>query len=502
MFTGVPFTISKSRIVIILLIFSIPLFFLNIHSAHSQGGDDYAHYINEARNIAHGQPFYKTNFVFNNYNNSYSPPQYPPGFPLLLAPVVKIWGIAIQPMCYFNTVIAAMLLFVFFAFFRKYMSVPAALCMAVVITYSGFMIELKQSVLSDVPGLFFVMLYLVTRNAERMKWQRIIALAFFATMAILIRTQAILLVAAELIYFTALIFKELYTSRQFPIRTISKSPSLLIISGTILLLFLVNKFIFYCPNSTTGFYVDFIKSISDKGVLTIIRDNINAFLASIREFFHYNTDSGIRTAIVTIMESAGLVFGILGFMISITKRLSFDDIFFVLVCGMMLWYPIHDSRYFLPAVAILYYYCYVAFAKIIPAITSISPRKIGLALTIVYLFAGFRYVASTTHQPQGYVPAPGDQQAFDYISKHVNDSDIIISTRPRQLTLYTNKRCMMYAWKYPPEINKRINDSMHVKYLLFTKGLLEEHYNSYMHTVQHPVDSVNIAEGYTLYTLR
>ena len=63
-------------------------------------GDDYAQYIKEASNIAHGIPYYRSNYIFNPLNPDYAPPAYPPGFPLLLAPVVNVFGIAIRPMLY------------------------------------------------------------------------------------------------------------------------------------------------------------------------------------------------------------------------------------------------------------------------------------------------------------------------------------------------------------------------------------------------------------------
>ncbi len=89
----------------VLLLVSLPLFFLNIHDVHLWG-DDFAQYIREAQNIANGKPYYQSGYIFNPYNTVYAPAQYPPGFPLLLAPVVKIWGLSIRAMCYFNSVIA------------------------------------------------------------------------------------------------------------------------------------------------------------------------------------------------------------------------------------------------------------------------------------------------------------------------------------------------------------------------------------------------------------
>ncbi len=493
--------IRKNLPLLFLLLFSVPLFFHNIQDTHSPGGDDYAQYIKEAQNIATGKPYYQSNYVFNKYNNCYSPPQYPPGFPLMLAPVVKYWGIAIRPMCYFNTVIAVFILFALFFYFRKYMSAFAAVCLAIVISYSQSMMDLKQEVLSDETSMLFVLLYLIARNAKTFGWQRITWLVLLATMAIFIRTQCVLLLFAELVFLCIAIVKSSVKEKKFSLKPALGIPSLFVVAGCFLLTFLLNKILFYCPTSAAGFYVDFLKITLQKGLPSIVRDNASALLTSITAFFHYDTDHGLRTVIVTLMESAGLVFCCLGFFISATRRLCFDDIFFVFVCAMVLYYPIHDPRYFLPVMPVVFYYCYVALAKIVPVVTDIRPRYVALLLTFTSLFAGMRYLRTTTLPPFGYVPEPKDQQAFSYIVAHVSDSDIIICSRPRLTTLYTNKRCMIHAWQYSMDVNKKVFDSVHAKYLLLN-GIVDDYYKAYLYGYEHPTDSVTIAPGYMLYTLR
>ncbi len=486
---------------LVLLLFSIFLFFHNIHNTHSTGGDDYALYIKEAQNIAHGKPYYQSNYVFNKYNNYYSPPQYPPGFPLMLAPVVRYCGIEIRPMCYFNTVIAAFILFGLYFYFRRYASIVAALCLAIVISYSQSLMDLKQSVLSDAPALLFVLLYLIARTADSFSWRRIALLILFSTMATLIRTQSILLLVAEAIFLLRSLGKQFAKEKRFNLRYTLRSPSLAVIAGSVLLTVLLNKTIFYCPTSAAGFYVDFLKSILQKGIPTIIRDNSSAFLADITNLFHYDTDHGLRTAIVTVIESTGLICCILGFIMSVTKRLAFDDIFFVLVCGLVLYYPIHDPRYFFPVIPIVFYYCYLALVTVRPLVTTLKPRYVALALSFIYLFSGTLYLRSTTKPPFGYAPELKDKQAFNYLSQHVSDSDIIITSRPRLVTLYTNKRCIIHAWQYPYDVNKRVFDSLHVKYLLLN-GIVDDYYLKYLHHYEHPKDSLLLAPGYVLYTLR
>ena len=482
------------------MLLAIPLFFLNVHEGHSWGGDDYALYIKEAENISKGIPFYKTGFVFYTRNICFSPPQYPPGFPLLLAPIVKIWGLSIKPMCYFNTVLLLGLMLTLMAWFRKQMGVVSAICLALLIGYSGIMVDIKQCIWSDLPCLLFVMLYLLFRRSEVFKPSRIALLIILSTMAVMIRTQAILLVGAEVLLLIYHAGRALYLRK--PINKAILLPGAYIALGMPVLLYVVNRFIFYTPLSAGGFYLNYLKDVSHTGILEICRNNVNFLVQTIYGFFYYETDSGFRTVMVSIMQSAGLICTLIGFAISVRRGLKIEDLFFCLMIGLMLYYPIHDSRYFLPAIAIVYYYCYLALQKILPALTSIPTRKIGIAITVVCLVTGFKYLKSTTNPPIGYVPAAKDYQAFRYIQDHVGDSELVLFSRPRFLTLYTNKRCMVQAWLLPMEENHKLFDSMHVKYALTVKGLADGFNNHYLAEVQHPIDSVIIAEGYTLYRMR
>ena len=496
------FFIKKSLPLICLTLLSVPLFFLNIHNGHSPGGDDYAQYIKEAQNIANGKHFYLTNYVFNPYNNCYSPPQYPPGFPLLLAPVVKIWGLNIRAMCYFNTIIAVCLLFCFYVYFRKYTGGLAAVCLSAIISYSGMMIDMKQSVLADEPCLLFVMIYLILRGARTHNWLSILLLGICGAMAILMRTQSILLLFAEALFVGISLIKERIAEKKWRMGLILKAPSAYVIFYSLALVVFVNKVVFYCPTSAFGFYVEFLKITLQKGMASIVRDNINFLLQALTGFFHYDTENSIRTAIVTTIENSGFVLCFSGFFISVARRLAFDDLFFILLCGLMLYYPIHDARYFLPAIAIVFYYCYAALAKVLPAITGIKPRYIALLVTGIYFFAGLRYLKGTTKPPYGYVPEQKDLRAFEYISSHVNDTELVICARPRLVTLYTNKRCMIHAWQYPMATNRKIFDSMNARYLLIISGIAEDYYRTYLGQYQHPLDSANIGGGYTLYKIR
>ena len=267
---------------LVLLLFSIPLFFINIHNVHSWG-DDFAQYIKEAQNIAAGKPYYQSNYIFNKYNSIYSPPQYPPGFPLLLAPIVKFWGLSFVAMCYFNSFLTACLLFALFVYFKKRnASVTASACLAIITTYSHYILDLKGTVLADIPCMLFITLYLGYREAATYSWKRIILLVVFAVMAIQVRSQAIFLLPAEALFLLFSILKSSMKDRRLAVKRALILPSLLIIPGVLLINLFLDKVIFYTPLSTTSFYNDFFHMsqnvlLSEDGLNQI---NVLALLSS------------------------------------------------------------------------------------------------------------------------------------------------------------------------------------------------------------------------------
>ena len=486
---------------LLLVLLAMPLFYLNVHEQHTWGGDDYALYIKEADNISKGLPFYKTNFVFYDRNITYSPPQYPPGFPLLLAPVVKLWGLAIKPMLCWLTAMVVAFMFATFTWLRKRgVGDIAALCMCLLLGYSWLVVDAKDQVLSDIPCLLFTMLYFANRRADRYSWGRIVALVLLAEMAMLIRTQSVLILAAEVLFVS---YTMLYGLARH--RRLDKSrlfPALYIVPGVLVLNFILSRTVFYVPSAASSFYANYLRSALQEGIITRFRNSVNFVMEVLNGCFYYPTDSGFRTAMVTIMKGAGLSLSLLGMGLSIRRRLAVDDIFFVLMLVMMLYYPIHDKRYFLPAIAIVYYYCYYALKTLLPAVTTIKPRTVGLVLTGTILFAGLKYLKETTAPKVGYVPGDNDRKAFAYLATHVADNELVLFSRPRFLTLYTNKRSMVQAWLLPMAQNRQIFDSMQVKYALTVKGLADDFNNHYLHEVQQPLDSAVIADGYTLYRLK
>ncbi|MBI5366174.1 MAG: hypothetical protein HZA54_03980, partial [Planctomycetes bacterium] len=61
-------------------------------------GDDFAQYVRHAANLAAGRPYRETTWVPNPAYPGLGPAAYPPGYPLLLAPLVARSGTDLEPL--------------------------------------------------------------------------------------------------------------------------------------------------------------------------------------------------------------------------------------------------------------------------------------------------------------------------------------------------------------------------------------------------------------------
>ncbi|NCX96819.1 MAG: hypothetical protein EBX41_10550, partial [Chitinophagia bacterium] len=237
----------------LLLLLGVPLFFFQIFEKHSGGGDDYALYLTEARNIAQGIPFYKTHYIFNESNISYSPPQYPPGYPLLIAPIIGKLGLNIQAICYFNSALCLLLLLCFYTYFRRFTGTIYAVFLSLLITYGGEMIYMKQFALADLPALLCCMGYILVRRNDIFSIPHILLAAFLAGYAILIRTQSVLIVGAEIVYWVGQVIYALI-QRLNIVNKVLHVPVIISVGAFTVYLFF-SKLIFPVPHTADGFYI-------------------------------------------------------------------------------------------------------------------------------------------------------------------------------------------------------------------------------------------------------
>jgi 4-amino-4-deoxy-L-arabinose transferase-like glycosyltransferase len=122
-------------------------------------GDDFAQYIGHARNLVEGRPYADTGYIYNPAFPTMGPRTYPPVFPLLLAPVYRVFGLDLfsfkaEMILFFTGFLA-----VFCALFRRELPLPYVLSIIVLLAINPYLWDYKDRVMSEYPFLFF--LYLV-----------------------------------------------------------------------------------------------------------------------------------------------------------------------------------------------------------------------------------------------------------------------------------------------------------------------------------------------------
>lgn len=134
-------------------------------------GDDFAQYIQQALNLATGRPMLENSYIYNPNFPDLGPRAYPPGFPLLLAPVVKLAGIDLKALKIVGVVCFSLALL---AIFRLLFPIlPFAYCVAVTaaLGFTPFLWNSKDNITSDIPFVFFLYVaLLLLQECELRRW--------------------------------------------------------------------------------------------------------------------------------------------------------------------------------------------------------------------------------------------------------------------------------------------------------------------------------------------
>src|SRR5262249_35856259 len=132
-------------------------------------GDDFALYIAHARNVVEGQTYTETGFVFNPADPWYSPRAYPPGFPILLAPLYALRGLDLQA---FKTLVTGSLLLslpLMALLLSRTHGWDIGLATATLFALSPQVWDFQQYILPDIPFLLLsiVVLLVLERRASQ-----------------------------------------------------------------------------------------------------------------------------------------------------------------------------------------------------------------------------------------------------------------------------------------------------------------------------------------------
>jgi hypothetical protein len=165
-------------------------------------GDDWAQYLNHARNLATGRPYADTGYIFNPNEPHVGPPSYSPGLPLLLTPIVKVWGLDVIALKSVSLVCMAAAILMTFMLFRGPLGAGAAAGASLLFGLHEFSWSLRDSIVSEPPYILWTLiaLYLASRAVHNRGIATSVLCGLFAYAAFATRPIGIALIIAVVAY--------------------------------------------------------------------------------------------------------------------------------------------------------------------------------------------------------------------------------------------------------------------------------------------------------------
>lgn len=421
---------------LVVLFLAVNLF--TLHDGHTWG-DDFAQLIRHSQNLLDGKP-YASRILVEPWVIS------PPGFPLLMAPLVKFFGVNFKVLKLLN--IGFWLGFVWFLYLlmHRRLGEDRALLGAAVFLFSPCFFTYKQNILSDIPFLFFTIaaIYCWVRYFEgppaagkpRSFW---LACALALTgYAYLVRLAGLVLFAAVLIY---IFLKEKDKRALWPV------------GGGLLALHLVQKifgvgvaaYLKGGPETIGEWAIVGFKNISYV-FKTIISFFIPPYIPTVVSFPLYPfLNLAMDIAAPLLFLAAVVVCGIRIF----RKSIAFADLFFILYLLSVVFWPVEGGiRYVLPIVGLVF----------ISIIAVLNFGKVSQVILIVLLLHNVFNIATYLNYNEDDISKKEVRELTQWMKEHTAPEENFMFFRARALGLLTDR--LGAPASMPPEDARGFKDRL------------------------------------------
>jgi hypothetical protein len=413
-----------------IIVLLLPLFFINIKSTHDWG-DDFAQYLQQAKNITEEKSLNETGYIFNE-DFFIGPKAYPAGFPLLLAPLVNNVGFDIKILNLYMSLFWFLSCMMGFLILRKHVSFLSAICITLIIGYNPQMINFKTEVLSDYPYTFFSLLCLY--------------LMYFRTSITTVLITGILLgLLAHIrsigmviwIVFILLFLEQFYSKALSPKQTIR-----LISNGTIamLLVYFGIRISFPANTNYPGLFETENLWNNWHKQLSYNADKLFMF------FRWFNMDNYFYIGVIS--ASSFIAFSILGYINALRKHfLKPLTLYFTLYLLVIISFKLGDTglRFMFPLLFLFFVFTASGLKKTLLAF-DINLNLAKWVITTLVLFSYYFEIRTIIEKTDTAYEGPNKQEAqetYEFINTNLKPESVIHFDKPRALALYTN--CKSFA---------------------------------------------------------
>ena len=438
---------KRGNFLITILIIIIGAFYtITIRDGHNWGGD-FALYISHAKNIAMGNPYSDTNYIYNQNYEILSPRQYPPVFPIFLSIVYKIYGFDLFHMKMMNIIAFLLSIYVYYYTIKKYAGENIALFCSATFAFMPYIWQFKDNILSEYIFTLFSICALglwevLARHGERRRSTvRVVALSLavsaFIALSYGTRSIGIILLPAMMIHGIVLHRK---------IRLESWIIGLLVAS-----FYLIYNYYTKTDSAYLTIFKSYYLSQPYYSFIYYLESLISLWSGNLGGWNGDATLSStpLSTALSTVANIVTLPLMILGFITVNRKYISSINIFVILYCIILLIFPAHESpRYLIPIIPWLVYYMISGIVWI----ANFFKRGRRVILSIFFVFLSATYVSA--YASIGFSPMVDgidkkeNRELFAFIKETTSTSDVIVFQKPRVLALYTGRKSAGYNPRY------------------------------------------------------
>ncbi len=454
--TAVQGSARSALVPLLVLVILIAGFYIVTLRGGLSWGDDFAFYIHHAKNLLEGKPYSATGYIFNPSFPHVGPLQYPPGFPLMLVPVIALFGMNYTAMKVETILAFAAALFFIFMLFRDRLPYWWSILLIALIGLNPFFWGMRDDIASDLP--FFMVacgtLWLIQWTYSSTKDDPHLALALPVGLAIYVasamRPLGLMLIPALGVY-------DLLKARRvrpFPLIAIAVASL-----GAVLQMIVLG---------TDGRYaqLDFHPKWLGFSLLANVKDYRACWLNGYSHPISY----GLFFAVVLVT--------VYGAWRSLHSGMRVYDLWAIFYFCVVVPYSVVVHRYLIPLVPILMLYLFIGLYALKDELSPRVARIVFACGAVLVVFSyGTSYVKAESGPIREGIFDPDFRALCSYIRLSTRPSSRFIFRKPRLLTLETGRAAAVYHQPEDPTDLWKFIDSIGASYIVVA-DVPNEEFNS------------------------
>jgi hypothetical protein len=413
----------KPSLVVILILIAVGIFYVSTFRAGHLWGDDFALYIQHAKNLAEGRAYDQTGYIYNPHKPDMGPPEYPPMFPLVLAVVYKVAGMNLVAMKAVNTVLFLAALYVFYLAFAADLPFVYLVVSILVLALNPYLWDFKDGVQSDMLFLLLsytgLCLFAAVQEKRAESPLRIGAVAVCIYLAYATRTAAVVLLPS-------LLAADLVQLRRVRSTTTATA-------GLATALILAHSIAF----RGTVRYADQLH-FSFPALL----QNAQAYVWQIEKRLWFND---INPHLSLLLFLTAVLLGMAGLVIRLFRCPKVFDVFAAgYVAMIFLWLSPPDLRLLIPVIPLWVLYAATALYALRQRAEPAAKWMAVTAISQVLIAYAYAYTAAPYGPIAEGIGDPDFRSMCHYIYQHTATSAVFVFSKPRLLALMTGRPAAAY----------------------------------------------------------